>query len=789
MLRSMRLLCIACLLCGAASQDRVLTDHPAHALEEAVLSVPGQVPPALSGDGQRKKLPTRKQNAQRESKTWLLTSEGLPCFLPFWHRGQKHSGCHPEGWCCLDELCERTGTCRGLEQAHLPLQLPRDVPETGCHLKSLGGHFEWLPEAAEASHKNSAILVFLLMQKGQSMSADDMRSLLDVSGELDVEIVFMSYAAQFEVKEAMGTLQSGFRQLANSSLKARHMMQNLHFVIEPADAVPYHACWLSSVIQAWSREKEVLAFHADQRELISTSAQGTRGGWAATVDRHVDSELPLQWAGLLCEGPSDESDWPWPPVSSNLQGFVALAARGECSFYQKVQKAQALGATSVVIFSQDDSPIFMGCAAPDPCDESLKISAVMVGKSVGEQLLEAMFPSNSSAVAVSLRFALKRQGPSMVALLGQGGGLWYNSFPGFGKLSDEIRGMGFRGHLLQRTKKLGELGNDVLRIPVLDRKRMPGSITRPWTLEQAKLIRDGSYSELDIELRLECEDHLDENCPPWDHELNLFVCTPGRSREPANCGASDDTIARWITAYGREGHWLTRAPSAIPLLTSETQSTLRLATWQEYIVTLVFWFRRSKEELTPQARMPLWSGGVFDLSYNAARHPVSFKAPAHASRIVLTTLITGHGWGYDEANCAEFCNHVHHFEVNGISSDQLVKDNVVVNKADGCQAQVSHGVVPNQFGTWPFGRAGWCPGKDVEWWEVDITQWIRAGEENTISYQAFFNGTEYDPVPSNNSHDLGFPAEIHLVSALMFLAEPGTAATRPGSVSPSIILP
>ena len=38
-------------------------------------------------------------------------------------------------------------------------------------------------------------------------------------------------------------------------------------------------------------------------------------------------------------------------------------------------------------------------------------------------------------------------------------------------------------------------------------------------------------------------------------------------------------------------------------------------------------------------------------------------------------------------------------------------------------AQVSLGVVPNQYGTWPFGRAGWCPGQHVDWWEVDVTQW------------------------------------------------------------------
>lgn len=41
----------------------------------------------------------------------------------------------------------------------------------------------------------------------------------------------------------------------------------------------------------------------------------------------------------------------------------------------------------------------------------------------------------------------------------------------------------------------------------------------------------------------------------------------------------------------------------------------------------------------------------------------------------------------------------------------------------GAAAQVSFGVVPNQYGTWPFGRAGWCPGQHVDWWEVDVTQW------------------------------------------------------------------
>ena len=802
------ILLVACWPHEAISRLPALTDHPIRANAEALLSgqqetgPTGQLPPALWRMNSDRRKWTNRQVKVPETKaaTWILTAEGVPCSLPFWHEGQKYSGCHPEGWCCLDELCARTGACRDLAATKLPLQLPRDMPDSSCQLESIGGHFRWPQQ--EPGKSQDANLVFLILQKDQSLSDQEVGSLLNVSQEVHVEIVLMSYAARADVRQVMTKLQGQIQHLlANVSSKAATaIMQKLHLVTEPATTVAYHSCWLPSVIQAWSKDEEILNFWDEERELISTAAQGTRGGWATTLDaKFVNHELPLRWAGLLCgeEEPAGQIKWPTP--SSELQGFVALVARGECSFYRKVSRAQALGATSVVIFSQDAMPISMGCAAPDPCDEVLKISAVMVGLEVGKKLLTALFPSNSSdfedaedaeeAEKVSARFGVRRQGPSMVGLLGQGGGLWYNTFPGFSRVSDEIRGMDFRRRLLRRTQELSEQA-DVLRISVFDKDRMPGSITKPWSQEQVALVRDGSYTELEIELRLDCDDHLDENCPPWDHELNLFVCTPGRSKHPTNCADSNDTIARWITAYGREGHWLTKAPGAIPLLAA--QSTLRLATWQEYTVSLTFWFRRGSQ-YAPQARMPLWSGGMLDLAYNAGRPPIPFNVPTESTRVVLTTLITGHGWGVDEANCAEFCNHVHHFTVNGISSEQLVRENSVVSKNDGCQAQVLSGVVPNQFGTWPYGRAGWCPGKDVEWWEVDITPWIAEGE-NIISYRALFDGSEYDPVPSNNSQDLGFPAEIHLVSALMFYTDSSeiaaTQAPAPGrSQPPRLLLP
>ena len=49
---------------------------------------------------------------------------------------------------------------------------------------------------------------------------------------------------------------------------------------------------------------------------------------------------------------------------------------------------------------------------------------------------------------------------------------------------------------------------------------------------------------------------------------------------------------------------------------------------------------------------------------------------------------------------------------------------------------IVQGVIPNQYGTWGYGRAGWCPGQDVAAFVHDITGAIAIGEENIIDYEA-----------------------------------------------------
>eukprot|EP00931_Biecheleriopsis_adriatica_P034178 TRINITY_DN19770_c0_g1_i3.p1 TRINITY_DN19770_c0_g1~~TRINITY_DN19770_c0_g1_i3.p1 ORF type:complete len:609 (-),score=122.10 TRINITY_DN19770_c0_g1_i3:92-1918(-) len=481
-----------------------------------------------------------------------------------------------------------------------------------------------------------------------------------------------------------------------------------------------------------------------------------------------------------------------PAPASNLTGAIALVARGECSFYKKVRNAQLAGARAVVVFSQDERPISMGCADPDPCNEVLDVAAVMIGRVAGEAMLEAMFATNISSTSKPLDLEAhvmgQMQGPQVVGLLGSQGGLWAGTGSSLSGLEEEVLGMEYQRRLLEHRKGLQaetspDSGSDaaglkdsaVTRIEVFQEQLLSGSLTAGWSSEQAALMRQNAYDELEIELHLDCEGHLDENCPAWDHELNLYLCSEGLTSHPTHCQDKAANIARWITPYGREGRWISNATAALPLLlAAETNrtSTLHITTWQKHVVTLVFWFRRSGASRgTPLARVQLWEGGKFDLGYNPAHEPLFFEVPPEASRATLSVLVTGHGWGVDNANCAEFCDHTHHFRLNG--GEELVKAHAVAGSDDGCFKQVSTGVVPNQHGTWPFGRAGWCPGKYVDWWEVDVTPWLKAssGAMNNITYRALYEGSDYAPVEANNSNDMGFPAEIHLASFLTFYGE------------------
>ena len=281
--------------------------------------------------------------------------------------------------------------------------------------------------------------------------------------------------------------------------------------------------------------------------------------------------------------------------------------------------------------------------------------------------------------------------------------------------------------------------------------------TKTLTLPDAATM--ATYDTMLFDLGLYCKDGLQKNCGDWDYLVYLYLCT-----DPKDTKTCKTEMGRWITPYKRPGRWLVDMSPWLPLLSRGGQHTLRFQTAQTYNVHLTAYLgTKGTDKSHPKTLKKLFTGGKFDSKYNDKYQALAFTPPAGTTKVELVALISGHGFGKDTENCAEFCNHTHHFTINGT---EFVKKHPEAKITSGCFARVKNGVVPNQFGTWPFGRGGWCPGLEVTPYVADVTSAVKLTGQNSISYKGLLDGVKYVPVPTSGSS--GFNARIDMISYLVF---------------------
>ena len=244
-----------------------------------------------------------------------------------------------------------------------------------------------------------------------------------------------------------------------------------------------------------------------------------------------------------------------------------------------------------------------------------------------------------------------------------------------------------------------------------------------------------TFDSMEFDLFLDCVGAGEYGtCPAWDYDVWLYLC------DEANPDQCDATVGHWITTYHREGRWVHDVSGLLPLLDSGGTRRFAFYTTQPYAVTLSIRLFHSGKDARPSQVVYLFSGGAFDPDYNSRYSPITVPVPADAAKVELATVISGHG-GVGSANCAEFCNVTHHFTVNGTD---YVRDFPMAGNRDGCMEQVADGTVPNQYGTWWYGRDGWCPGKHVPMAMTDVTASVQFGADNVFDYFAYYNGAPFD---------------------------------------------
>ncbi len=589
----------------------------------------------------------------------------------------------------------------------------------------------------------------------------------------DVHYVFMSYA---DTPDAVAADIAAMRARVDAAIAAlpdaadrQHWADHIHYVTaNPMTLGGPVAAWLEAwgMIVADVRAEWVDAAGMPQ----SLRVEGTTDtGWAAPLTKVGPVTAPLADYGNLACG----ADVP----AADLTGRIALVERGTCTFSEKAANAVKHGAVGVVLYTDTRPKLQMGgtCGA---CN----VPVTMIDRDPGLLLKAQLAAGLGVTAALGVATVVGADGAA-VDHLGRVREFGTIPFP-FPQFTDppldnlmlvaKEAQLYHYEHTLDRRLAAEDQAGGVKEVPVYTGvwHDDPGWTGRRAIAEVAlpDAATMATFDTLEVDFEMRCTGNRKSQCPAWDYLVYLYLCDPDN---PDQCNIE---FGRWITPYWSGGRWVTDLSPMLALIGEGGPRRFGFWTVQRYQLDMTFRLSNRGKGLVPKRAVPLLTGGDYRQGYNQRYSPMAFEMPDWAEKVEVVALITGHGQNDDEG-CGEFCNHTHHFAING--GAEHVREHPTAGTLMGCIDRVGDGVVPNQAGTWIFGRAGWCPGLDVPPWTFDITAEVRRGADNVLTYKSLFNGKDYvstsggDP---NTPPANGWDARIEMTSWLVYYAKPGVAA-------------
>ncbi|KAJ8415938.1 hypothetical protein AAFF_G00404950 [Aldrovandia affinis] len=514
-------------------------------------------------------------------------------------------------------------------------------------------------------------------------------------------------------------------QIQSVSTDRKDVMSRVH--ISP---VPVHELgnWIPSVLYSWGCN----GHNCGLAQVTFTSTEWDTPVVAKRLDARYDW-LMESW-DQRSYSLIDAGDGCVP--SATVAAAVAWVAEGNCSFFTKVQNMANSKAAGVLVYAAIGNPIQdMNCEGED-CSTPLSIPASMVH--LEPCVVHALWKKQLVNVSFQITptpnffFGIDQQG--VLAEMG-----WF-LYPTFRFMSWQAQWFDYSWQLQERLRRPAQV------VTVFNNSVMQGEGGAIATvdLRAADMV---DFDMLELDASLSCPGRRDETCAHWDHTVQLFVCCDHFS---PHCNME---LGRWITAFRRgSGHWLTDVSPLLPLLNNgKCTFTMKTVSWaMPWVTSLYLRFSssnhsvRHSDKLYPFKLMSLYNGGTFDKDYNKGYQPVKFTVPASTKEVEVYAVITGHG--SDENGCGEFCVTSHHFLINGVFDNSRIFDSA--GSALGCAARVGEGAVPNEHGTWLYGRGGWCDGLQVNPWRIDISSQLNMTGSNTILYFGLYEG--HDPNPTTN---------------------------------------
>lgn len=269
---------------------------------------------------------------------------------------------------------------------------------------------------------------------------------------------------------------------------------------------------------------------------------------------------------------------------------------------------------------------------------------------------------------------------------------------------------------------------DTLTVPVISFD-MPSP--EGWGAKYTSFVQfpddDHTWSKILMTQTLKCDSttKADEYpCGEWDYIWDTFLKVPaGDSTEVFSLGSFVTPYGKRLELGGETGWvWTYDVTRYAPLLKGSRE--IKTGNNQE-LLDLKFHFIPGTPVRQVRSVKNIYPYGNYKYEYLASDSLLKERAlvlDPDAAGFRLLARISGHGH-HGPFNCCEWDSKTHTYYIN---KWEKLRWNV--------WKDCGHNPIFPQGGTWPFDRAGWCPGTKVDEYEFEITQLVQPGDTMLIDY-------------------------------------------------------
>ena len=213
-------------------------------------------------------------------------------------------------------------------------------------------------------------------------------------------------------------------------------------------------------------------------------------------------------------------------------------------------------------------------------------------------------------------------------------------------------------------------------------------------------------------------------CGEWDYIWNTLIEVPTKdSNEIFSIGSFVTPYGKGLYLGGEKGwEWTYDITDYAPILKGRRKITVGN---NQELLDLKFLFIKgspARNVLTVKNMYPYGNYKYADLAEDIVLKKRSLQLHPEANGYKLKAVISGHGHE-GPRNCCEWDSKTHTYY---LSNWELFRWNV--------WKDCGNNPIYPQGGTWPFDRAGWCPGTKVDEYEFELTPYVKPGELITIDY-------------------------------------------------------